>query len=68
MIIRDAVPFNNALQIVMVGDNPRNLDRQCASAVAVQQVVEAVVEFRLGKKPDTAATMPIASSHEIVRT
>ncbi len=46
MVERNAVPTDQRLQIRMVRDDRGNLHVQIAGPIAVEQVVEAMVEFR----------------------
>ena len=39
------MPLDDALQVGMIGDDRRNLDRQGADAIAVEKIVQAMVEF-----------------------
>jgi hypothetical protein len=43
--IRNAVPFDEAAQVFMVGDHAGNIHLQLAAAPAVQQIIQAMVLF-----------------------
>ena len=45
MVVGDAVPLRQRLQIGVIGDHGHHVHRQLADALAIEQVVEAVVGF-----------------------